>query len=144
MALMGASTLVNAGQEKQGSKSGKGGHSGGEHPGREEMMKRFDADGDGRLNEAERAALRSEMEKRHSKRPDREKMMKKYDTDGDGQLSEEERSALRADMEKRRGKHPGRKEMMEKFDTDGDGTLSEEERATMFDARRQEREPQAE
>ena len=116
MALMGASTLVDAGQEKQceeggqggkGGKGGQGGQPGRERPSREEMMKRFDADGDGQLSEEDRAALREEMGRQDGgqpggERPSREEMMKRFDADGDGQLSEEERVALQEAFEARR------------------------------------------
>lgn len=161
MALMGALTVANAergdrggegcdhdrghGHKKEGEK-GKDGR-----PSREEMRQKYDKDGDGKLSEEERAALREDMEKRHGKRggerPSREEITEKYDADGDGELSEEERAALREDMEKRHGKRSPREEIMEKFDTDGDGELSDDERAAMrkaFEERRREREQQGE
>lgn len=76
---------------------------------KEAMLKKFDKDGDGKLSEEERAAMRAEMQKRRGeggKGPDaarRAEMMKKFDKDGDGKLSEEERAALRAEMQKKRG-----------------------------------------
>ncbi len=51
---------------------------------REMMMKKFDKDGDGKLNDEERKALMD----------DRKKMMEKFDADGDGKLSDEERAKL--------------------------------------------------
>ena len=111
MALMGAMTMANAGQGQRGGagdgqghgKEGKKGPDG--RPSREEMLKKYDKDGDGQLNEQERAALRADMEKRQGKRdgerPSREEMLEKFDTDGDGQLSEAERKAMRKSFESR-------------------------------------------
>ena len=50
-------------------------------------MKKFDKDGDGKLNEEERAEARKTMEAR------RQEALKKFDKDGDGKLNEEERKA---------------------------------------------------
>ena len=47
-------------------------------PNREEMIKKFDKDGDGKLNEEERAAVREEMKGR------KDELLKKFDADGDG------------------------------------------------------------
>ena len=51
------------------------------------LMKKFDKDGDGKLNEEERAEARKTMEAR------RQEALKKFDKDGDGKLNEEERKA---------------------------------------------------
>ena len=73
------------------------------------MLKKFDKDGDGKLSDEEKAAMKAEMQKRRGeggKGPDaarRAEMMKKFDKDGDGKLSEEERAAMRAEMQKKRG-----------------------------------------
>ena len=108
MALMGVASLAPAEQENQCKKCGSKGE--GERPNREQMMQRFDADGDGQLNEAERAALHEEMGKRKKgkhggQRPSREEIMQRFDVDGDGQLNESERAALHKDIELRRQKH---------------------------------------
>jgi hypothetical protein len=58
-------------------------------PGREEMMKRFDADKDGQLSDAERAAAREEF---------RAGMKKKFDRNNDGQIDDSERAAARKAM----------------------------------------------
>lgn len=76
---------------------------------KEAMLKKFDKDGDGKLNDEEKAAMKAEWQKRRGeggKGPDaarRAEMMKKFDKDGDGKLSEEERAAMRAEMQKKRG-----------------------------------------
>ncbi len=50
------------------------------------MLKKFDANGDGKLSEAERATAKAH----------RKEMVAKHDTDGDGKLSEAERAAAKA------------------------------------------------
>ena len=105
----------------------KGGKKGGGpegRPSREEVMKKFDKDGDGKLSEDEKAEIRKAMASRGGpggRRPP-PVLMKKFDKDGDGKLSEDERAELRKAMEARK------KEFMAKFDKDGDGKLNEEER----------------
>ena len=110
---------IHAKSENDGKKTVRGEG----RPSREEIMKKFDKDGDGKLNDEEKAELRKRMAERsggRSKLPPF--LMKKFDKDGDGKLSEEERAEARKSMEDRR------KEMMAKFDKDGDGKLNEKER----------------
>ncbi|MBT4664917.1 MAG: hypothetical protein HOB63_00190 [Opitutae bacterium] len=90
-------------------------------PNREAILKKFDKDGDGKLNEEERAEARKSFGGGRPPRPPAE-LIKKFDKDGDGKLNEEERAALREEGQKRR------KEIIAKFDKDGDGKLNEEER----------------
>ena len=94
-------------------------------PSRGEMLKKFDTDGDGKLNEEERKKVRDEMVSRRSGLPPL--LAKKFDKDGNGKLSEDERAAFRKEMASKGRKLPPH--LMQRFDTDGDGTLSDEERA---------------
>ena len=92
------------------------------------MIKRFDKDNDGKLNDEERAAAHKAFEARRgggqgSRRPrgggpgagqggpDREKMraemIKRFDKDGDGKLNDEERATMRNQFEARRGGRGG-------------------------------------
>lgn len=82
---------------------------------REEMLKQFDTDGDGKLSEEERGAA---MEYRFE-----QMALRRFDKDGDGQLNEKERAEAEAFKAEREAK------LLEKFDADGDGELSKEERA---------------
>jgi hypothetical protein len=75
----------------------------------EAIIAKFDKDGDGKLNEEERAAAKEAREAAKAK------VLAQFDTDKDGKLSEVEREAMKAAV-------------LAKFDTDGDGKLSEEER----------------
>lgn len=83
-----------------------------------EMVQRFDADGDGMLNEAElKAASRAMRADRRAER------LARWDTDRDGKLSKAERQAMwkqqRSHWETWRNRQ---------FDEDGDGKVSEEEK----------------
>lgn len=94
----------------QGTRDGSGRRGG---PPSEEMLKRFDKDGDGQLNDEERQAMREAMRtrfgggqgpgpgfgtnmggmgRRGGALP--EEILKQFDKDGDGKLNEEERQAL--------------------------------------------------
>ena len=95
---------------------------------RQKMIEKFDKDGDGKLNEEERAAAREFMQERRARRdgeggppwardgerpqgpnPEmRQKMIEKFDKDGDGKLNEEERAAARKFMQERRAQREGK------------------------------------
>lgn len=85
-----------------------------------ELIAKFDKDGDGKLDEAERKAAREGREEMMAER--RKEMLAKFDKDGDGELNDDEKAAMREEMKRK---------ALEKFDKDGDGELSEEERAEM-------------
>lgn len=128
----------------------------GPHPRREEMIKRFDKNGDGMLDEAEQqAAFEARRAKGKEGRPHgpmREEILKRFDHDGDGQLNDVEKSEAKkageemrkkwAGPEGRRGPgEPGvpggkmREEILKRFDQDGDGTLNEAEKEMARQAR---------
>jgi len=62
-------------------------------PNRAEIIAKFDADGDGILNETERQAAREAMAKRAE-----EEKLRRFDTNGDGILDDAERRAAREAM----------------------------------------------
>lgn len=73
-----------------------------ERPDRKALLAEFDRDGDGRLDEDERQAMRQTMMERHRDR------WAPFDTNGDGQLDESERQAMREAMKARRqARRPG-------------------------------------
>ncbi|WP_309386581.1 EF-hand domain-containing protein [Cerasicoccus frondis] len=85
-----------------------------ERPSREDILAKFDADGDGKLSESEREAAREYHREQMS--------LRRFDADGDGALSAEERAQYDAFVAEREAK------LLERFDKDGDGILSDEEK----------------
>jgi hypothetical protein len=90
--------------------------------------KRFDVNGDGKLDAQETAAMEAARKDAFTK------LQGKYDKDGDGKLSESEKAERRTAMEAKR------KETVAKFDKDGDGRLNPEERQAAKAARKVEKE----
>ena len=78
-----------------------------------EMIAKFDKDGDGKLNNEERAAAKAAR---------KEMMLEKFDTNKDGTLDETEKAAM---------KGARKKMILEKFDKDQDGKLNDIEKAAM-------------
>lgn len=74
-----------------------------------ELLQRFDKNGDGQLDEAEKQALRAEKQARRAEK------LAKYDVNKDGTLDDAERQKARADRAAERFKA---------LDTDGNGSLS--------------------
>jgi Ca2+-binding EF-hand superfamily protein len=86
------------------------------------MMRRYDSNGDGQLDDAEKKAMetaQADMEKR------RADDLKQYDTNGDGQLDDNERQVRNAAREQKRV------ELMAKYDKNRDGQLDDSEQASM-------------
>ena len=83
---------------------------------REEILKRFDKDGDGKLSDSERAEFKkARAERRENGGPGRpvgermrEEIIKRFDKDGDGKLNDAERAeAEQASDEKRQKRNGG-------------------------------------
>ena len=96
-----------------------------------QLMKQFDRDGDGRLNEEERAeAMKALREKTadlaEMRRKFAREIIAKFDKDGDGKLSREERRAMFEEARKKR------EELFKKYDIDGDGKLSDAEKTKLI------------
>jgi Ca2+-binding EF-hand superfamily protein len=85
-----------------------------------EIIEKFDKDGDGKLNEEERAAARAVREEMMKNR--KKEMLEKFDTNKDGSLDDTEKAAA---------KEAHKQMALEKFDKDGDGELSDAEKAEM-------------
>ena len=77
-------------------------------PIRDEIVKRFDTDGDGKLSMDERFTMRKKMQGR------KKEFMQKFDANGDGILNDEERDTIRKAFQKRKS------EAFESFDADGE------------------------
>ncbi len=132
-------------------------------PGREAMIKKFDKNGDGKLDQDEMKAAREAMGDRkpggsgapggkpgEGGRPSPEQMkeiLKKFDKNGDGKLDDGEKAAARESFAKMRGGPggkpgegkpgeggPSREAMIKKFDKNGDGKLDDGEKAAAKEA----------
>ena len=94
---------------------------------RAEMLKKYDIDKDGKLNEAEEARRRAAYEQAARERAERyrrESELREHDANNDGKLDTKEsaaRDADRADRERRK------KEFIKKYDTNGDGHINGDE-----------------
>lgn len=107
------------------------------------VIAKYDKDGDGQLNDEEKAALQADAKAMMDKK--KAEFIAKYDKDGDGKLNDEEKAAVKADFQAKRdqrraefaqkkpekaAKMQQRKaEFIAKYDKDGDGKLSDEEKA---------------
>jgi hypothetical protein len=122
----------------------------------EHVMKRFDADGDGNLDEVERQAAKQHMDERWAEM--RRKRLARFDANSNGKLDPDEEQAWRAWMQIRRhdkngdGKldadeqaradeHRRRREQdrLERFDANGNGVLDPEEQTEADSAERRRR-----
>ncbi len=113
LVCIGGLISISTAQAEDGKKKGRPDRAGGEDR-RQKMLEKFDADGDGKLNEAEKAKLQKEIGKRPGgpggRRPSpeqRKKLLAEFDADKDGKLNEEERAKARAAMRERHGDRPG-------------------------------------
>lgn len=109
---------------------------------RKQVLADYDADGDGKLNEVERKALRDDLGK-VGERPKFARLGWRFrhygfrvvrwafDENGDRELSAEERAAMVDALEARCERIKTR--LLNKFDTDKDGKLSESERQAIRD-----------
>lgn len=124
----------------------------------DEIKKRFDGDGDGKLNPQEQAAAMAAFQKARAGRGgpatggipagggfgapangagegnkprSRDLMIKRFDRNGDGKLSDDEKAEAQKELKAKKGERPAGKltEAMKKFDADDDGKLSDEEKA---------------
>ncbi len=92
-----------------------------------EMKKKFDVNGDGKLDDTERKAMREAMKNNPEFQKMREERMKKFDTNGDGKLDDTEKAAADTAIKDRMA--GGKDKMLDRFDTNGDGQLDETEKA---------------
>jgi hypothetical protein len=88
----------------------------GDAPPRKELIQKFDQNGDGVLDDAERADLRAAFAAKRAAH--RQAMLDKYDTNHDGVLDAAERAAMRDDLLTKK---------FQKLDSNGDGQLSLDE-----------------
>lgn len=94
------------------------------------LLKEFDKDGDGKLNEAERTAMREAFKARREQAIKARE--KEFDKNGDGKLDDAERAAFEAAQKAQMEQMMKAREKL--FDKDGDGKLNDEERKEMMSA----------
>ncbi len=103
------------------------------------LLKRFDDNGNGRLDPAEIARARTQMStNRGNSDQAREMILKRFDANGNGQLEPAEMAKAREAMQGRPGQ-PGagtfdREALLKRFDANGDGQIDETERAKAREA----------
>lgn len=112
----------------------------------EDLLRRFDKNGDGKLDEDEQAEaheimLREQMTRRAAKaaaapeagQPFRQKMLELFDKNHDGRLDDDERAEARKYAEEHGLGEGGavRTELMKRFDKNADGKLDAEEMAAL-------------
>lgn len=120
----------------------------------DQIVQRFDRNGDGKLDETEKAAAKAAMGGEDKSAGGlRDRMIEHFDKNGDGQLDDAEKQEARAAREKRQAgggptntpaaapagpAGPGGRagEAMKRFDKNGDGKLDETERAEADQAAR--------
>jgi hypothetical protein len=89
---------------------------GGDEPARKELIQKFDKNGDGKLDDAERAQMKAAFEARRAER--HKEALAKYDVNKDGKLDDAERTAM----------HEARlTERFQAMDKNGDGKLTLDE-----------------
>ena len=98
-----------------------------------EIIQRYDTNKNGKLDEAEVAAVKEEMlmskmEKRDEQREKvqerRDEWLKEFDKNGDGKLDEAEKKTMESTLRTRMEKNP---RMMKRIDTNEDGKIDDQE-----------------
>jgi hypothetical protein len=88
----------------------------GDEPARKDLIQKFDNNGDGKLDDAERAQMKAAFEARRAER--HKQALARYDLDKDGKLDAAERKAMRDDK---------LAERFQAMDKNGDGKLTLDE-----------------
>lgn len=122
-------------------------------PNRADVIKQFDRNGDGVLDDTERQAAREVLNARSPRRtagqtnassPSATELMRRFDQNGDGKIDDAERAAAREAANRNRPAAAAtalppidRQAMVKEFDKDGDGKLSDSERTAVTQAMRE-------
>ncbi len=99
-----------------------------------ELLRRFDKNGDGRLDENEKAAARRAMREDDggTEKERRKQLLKRFDKNGDGRLDDAERAEAekaRDTLARNGGADRFRALSLQRFDKNGDGRLDDTEQA---------------
>ncbi len=114
LALVAAPTFAGEAGEKPKRPAG-----GEDRPSREELLKKYDANGDGKLDDTERAALRKDMEERVVKEAG--ERFEAADANKDGKLDKPEFAAHLAKRREERGERGGDRPKGDRPKPKGDG-----------------------
>jgi len=94
--------------------------------------RQYDTNGDGRIDENERAAMR-EAGRQRAEEARRRWELQQSDADKDGTLSDQERAAMeKAQAEQRAAAEQRRKEMLDKYDANRNGQIDGDENRAMY------------
>ncbi len=115
----------------------RGGPDGRRHRGGpERLLRMFDKNEDGTLNEQETAAAQEwQQQREHEWQQERDWLYEQFDVNRDGELDESEQKAVREWRRERREREIQR--FREKFDVNNDGQLDEQEQAALEQAKRE-------
>jgi Ca2+-binding EF-hand superfamily protein len=110
---------------------------------RKEMLEKYDANGNGEFDAAEREKMSDDYRKRAEEQR-KQWELQRYDANKDGELDEQELAKQAADREEREKRmaeyraqaEERRKKWIAEWDADGDGELGEDERKAMQDTYR--------
>jgi len=108
----------------------------GQGPSADEILAKFDTDGDGKISETENKKAmesappppRTQTSNADGKSQMFAELLKKFDTDSDGALNESEIDGMKKD-----GKGPSGSDILSKFDENGDGKIDASEDAKMHE-----------
>jgi len=89
---------------------------GGDGGGRQARLQKYDTNGDGKLDDSEKAVMRADFKAKRTAM--KQKMLEKYDINNDGKLDKQERTAMR---------HDRMVQSFKKLDANGDGVVSFDE-----------------
>jgi Ca2+-binding EF-hand superfamily protein len=96
-----------------------------------ELLKKYDKNGNGKIDDAEEEAIRADRAKAaEAKRAAvQAELLKKYDKNGDGKIDNTEEEAIRADRAKaaEAKRAAGQAELLKKYDKNGDGKIDKTE-----------------
>ena len=101
------------------------------------IIKKYDVNGDGQLDENEKTAMKKDLEAAKAKLKAKvpAKILEQYDLNKDGVLDENEKTVMKQDAERHRLEtEAAQMVIIKKHDLNGDGKLDDAEKAAMREA----------